>query len=195
MSTSQNWRVAVIGAGTISQRVHIPLFQKQPDTTVVAVCDVNEARALAVAEETNVARVYSDYEKMLAELEPNIVVVATPNVFHKPMATAALEAGAHVLCEKPVALGLHRRPGDVCHGCRAGSCADRRHALPFHRTDAGRQDARRARLLRSHLRRAHCLAAAQWYPRLGQLVHQQATWPAAARCSISASTRWIARST
>ena len=104
MSTSQNWRVAVIGAGTISQRVHIPLFQKQPDTTVVAVCDVNEARALAVAEETNVGRVYSDYEKMLAELEPNIVVVATPNVFHKPMATAALEAGAHVLCEKPVAL-------------------------------------------------------------------------------------------
>lgn len=58
----------------------------------------------AVAEETNVGRVYSDYEKMLAELEPNIVVVATPNVFHKPMATAALEAGADVLCEKPVAL-------------------------------------------------------------------------------------------
>ena len=104
MSSSQTWRVAVIGAGTISQRVHIPVFQKQPETTVVAVCDVNQARARAIAEETGVANVYGDYEKMLTEQQPNIVVVATPNVFHKPMATAALEAGAHVLCEKPVAL-------------------------------------------------------------------------------------------
>ena len=62
MSSSQAWRVAVIGAGTISQRVHIPLFQKQPNTTVVAVCDVNAARAQAVAAETGVAHVYSDYE-------------------------------------------------------------------------------------------------------------------------------------
>ena len=104
MSTSQAWRVAVIGAGTISQRVHIPVFQKQPNTTVVAVCDVNEARARAVADETGVATVYSSYEKMLTEVQPDITVVATPNIFHKPMATAALEAGSHVLCEKPVAL-------------------------------------------------------------------------------------------
>ncbi|MBU6348923.1 MAG: Gfo/Idh/MocA family oxidoreductase [Chloroflexi bacterium] len=104
MSSSQAWRVAVIGAGTISQRVHIPLFQKQPNTTVVAVCDVNAARAQAVAAETGVAHVYSDYETLLAEQQPDITVVAAPNVFHKPMATAALEAGAHVLCEKPVAL-------------------------------------------------------------------------------------------
>jgi len=104
MSTSQAWRVAVIGAGTISQRVHIPVFQKQPNTTVVAVCDVNEARARAIADETGVATVYSSYEKMLTEVQPDITVVATPNIFHKPMATAALEAGSHVLCEKPVAL-------------------------------------------------------------------------------------------
>jgi predicted dehydrogenase len=104
MSMFPEWRVAVIGAGTISQRVHIPVFQKQPNTTVVAVCDVNEARARAVAEETGVAAVYSDYEKMLQEIQPNITVVATPNVFHKPMAIAALEAGSHVLCEKPVTL-------------------------------------------------------------------------------------------
>lgn len=104
MSMFPEWRVAVVGAGTISQRVHIPVFQKQPNTTVVAVCDVNEARARAVAEETGVAAVYSDYEKMLQEIQPNITVVATPNVFHKPMAIAALEAGSHVLCEKPVAL-------------------------------------------------------------------------------------------
>ncbi|MBK8795692.1 MAG: Gfo/Idh/MocA family oxidoreductase [Anaerolineales bacterium] len=107
MSTSQAWRVAVIGAGTISQRVHIPVFQKQPNTTVVAVCDVNEARARAVADETGGATVYSSYEKMLTEVQPDITVVATPNIFHKPMATAALEAGSHVLCEKPVALTYH----------------------------------------------------------------------------------------
>jgi predicted dehydrogenase len=96
--------VAVIGAGSIAKWSHIPGFQRLPNCEVVAVCDVNEARARELAGSMNVGRTYGDYQKMLAEVKPDIAVVATPNAFHAPMAAAALEAGAHVLCEKPLAL-------------------------------------------------------------------------------------------
>jgi predicted dehydrogenase len=101
---SKSWRVAFIGAGAIIQRGHIPNFQRLPNITTVAVCDVNAERAQAVAQEKGIANVYTDYEKMLAKTKPDITVIATPNVFHKPMSLAALEAGSQVLCEKPLAL-------------------------------------------------------------------------------------------
>ena len=103
-TTPKTWRVAFMGAGAIVQRGHIPSFQRLPNVETVAICDVNLARAQAVADEAKIAHVYSDYEKLLTEVQPDIVVVATPNVFHTPMSLAALEAGAHVLCEKPLAL-------------------------------------------------------------------------------------------
>jgi predicted dehydrogenase len=100
----KTWRVAFIGAGTIVQKGHIPGFRRVAGVEPVALCDVNEARAQVVARETDIALVFTDYQEMLAEVHPDITVVATPNVFHKPMAMAALEAGSHVLCEKPLAL-------------------------------------------------------------------------------------------
>lgn len=103
MST-QNYRVAMIGAGTVVQWAHIPNFESIPHVSVEAICDVNEARAQSVADDKHVPRVFSDYEKMLVDVKPDITVIATPNVFHKPMALAALNAGSHVLCEKPLAL-------------------------------------------------------------------------------------------
>ncbi|MCC9078409.1 Gfo/Idh/MocA family oxidoreductase [Litorilinea aerophila] len=103
-TTNKTWRVAFIGAGSIVQRGHIPAFQRLPNVETVAVCDVNQERARQVAESTGIGQVFSDYQEMLAQVQPDITVVATPNVFHKPMALAALEAGSHVLCEKPLAL-------------------------------------------------------------------------------------------
>lgn len=102
--SAKTWRVAFIGAGAIVQRGHIPAFQRIANTEAVAVCDVNEERAQAVAVEAGIPQAYQSYDQMLAEVQPDIVVVATPNVFHKPMSIAALQAGAHVLCEKPLAL-------------------------------------------------------------------------------------------
>ena len=103
-TTPKTWRVAFLGAGAIVQRGHIPSFQRIANVETVAVCDVNLARAQTVAAEAKIAHAYSDYEQMLREVQPDIAVVATPNVFHTPMSVAALEAGAHVLCEKPLAL-------------------------------------------------------------------------------------------
>jgi predicted dehydrogenase len=100
----QHYRVAIIGAGKIVQVGHIPNFQSIPNVTVEALCDVNEERVKAIAAEKNVPHSFTDYKKMLAEVKPDITVIATPNIFHKPMAIDALNAGSHVLCEKPLAL-------------------------------------------------------------------------------------------
>ncbi len=94
----------MIGAGTIVQLGHIPRFKEIPNVELVAVVDVNETRARLVAEEAGIPHVFTDHKKMLAEIQPSLVVVATPNVFHKPMTIDALNAGSHVLCEKPLAL-------------------------------------------------------------------------------------------
>ena len=101
---STQYRVAVIGAGSIAKYSHVPGFQRLPNCEVVALCDVNETRARELAAEMKVAGVYSEAERMLAEVRPEIVVIATPNAFHGPMTIAALRSGAHVLCEKPLAL-------------------------------------------------------------------------------------------
>lgn len=103
-ASDRNWRVAFIGAGTVVQKGHIPGFRRIPGVEAVALCDINQARVELVARETDIPQTFTDYEKMLAEVQPDITVVATPNIFHKPMTIAALEAGSHVLCEKPLAL-------------------------------------------------------------------------------------------
>jgi predicted dehydrogenase len=104
MSTpAKVWRVAYIGAGAIVRYAHIPNFSALPNTQNVALCDVNEMRVATLAADAGIAATYTDYRTMLAEVKPDITVVATPNVFHKEQAIAALEAGSHVLCEKPLA--------------------------------------------------------------------------------------------
>ncbi len=100
----KNWRVAFVGAGKVVQWAHIPGFSRLEGVEPVALCDVNKARASAVADEMDIPQTFTDYEVMLAEVQPDITVVGTPNIFHKPMTIAALEAGSHVLCEKPLAL-------------------------------------------------------------------------------------------
>ena len=101
---NQQYRVAIIGAGKIVQVGHIPNFQSIPNVSVVALCDVNEERVKALAAEKNVPQTFTDYQTMLTTVKPDITVIATPNIFHKPMALAALQAGSNVLCEKPLAL-------------------------------------------------------------------------------------------
>jgi len=103
-ASSKQYRVATIGAGAIVQRGHIPNFQAVPGVEVVAICDTNLARAQEAAQATGVPNAYADYKEMLSKEKPDIVIVATPNVFHKPMTIDALRAGANVLCEKPLAL-------------------------------------------------------------------------------------------
>ncbi|MCL4506924.1 MAG: Gfo/Idh/MocA family oxidoreductase [Chloroflexi bacterium] len=102
MSTRQTLRAGVLGCGEIGRRGHIPGFQAA-GIEVVAVCDTNLPRAQTVAKEMHVSRAYADYKELLADPDIDVVSVGLPNVLHAPVTIAALEAGKHVLCEKPFA--------------------------------------------------------------------------------------------
>jgi predicted dehydrogenase len=100
--------VGIIGAGSISRFIHIPGFQLCPDVEVSALCDVSTSTAKQTASAFGVADVYSDYRDVLARLDIDAVVIATPNNLHPEIALAAFDKGKHVLCEKPVALSAER---------------------------------------------------------------------------------------
>lgn len=94
-------RVGIIGIGIGS--VHLSAYKKHPKAEVLALCDVREEQTKRLAEEYGVPYVFTDYKKMLEMEELDAVSVCTPNYLHMPMTVAALEAGKHVLCEKPPA--------------------------------------------------------------------------------------------
>ena len=93
--------VGVIGLGF--GRAHIPAFQSH-GCEVVAVCQRDQKAARAVADRYGVPHVFERWQDMLAQAKPEIVVIATPPVLHKAIALEAFAAGAHVLCEKPLAM-------------------------------------------------------------------------------------------
>jgi UDP-N-acetylglucosamine 3-dehydrogenase len=99
-------RVAVIGCGKVVQARHLPEYVARKDAVeLIAVCDPNRQRARQVAERFGVPKALGDYRQVLA-LRPDAVSVCSPNAFHAEQSVAAFKAGAHVLCEKPMALSL-----------------------------------------------------------------------------------------
>ncbi|CAA9552153.1 MAG: GH109 [uncultured Thermomicrobiales bacterium] len=97
-------RVGIIGVGWPGQR-HIEGYQKHPDARIVAISDVNAAAAEQVKTQYNVdgARIFNDYRELLSGDHVDAVSICTPNFLHVPMAIDALDAGKHVLLEKPLA--------------------------------------------------------------------------------------------
>ena len=98
------YKVAIISCGMITNNAHIPAYKHLPEVyTIAAVCDINEDAAKGTASRHGIGKYYTDAEKMLDEIKPDIVSVCVPNSMHKKYTMMALEKGAHVLCEKPVA--------------------------------------------------------------------------------------------
>ena len=96
--------VGVIGTGMIATSGHIPAWQfLDEDVEIVAVADILEDRAKLIADREGIPHAYGDWEKMLTERRCDVVSVCTPNAYHRDQAIAALQAGSHVLCEKPIA--------------------------------------------------------------------------------------------
>jgi predicted dehydrogenase len=95
-------RAAVVGLGAISLE-HIEKLQGLPSARIVGLCDLEGAVVDAVGERCGIDARFTDFERMLAEARPDVVHVLTPPQSHRPLAVAALEAGAHVLVEKPIA--------------------------------------------------------------------------------------------
>lgn len=94
-------RTAVIGLGRAAAEIHLPACRMLPEIEVVAGCDPDEARRMALARQFGLPAVYADPVEMLAREQPELVIVGVPPAHHSRMAQLALEHGAHVLCEKP----------------------------------------------------------------------------------------------
>jgi predicted dehydrogenase len=97
-------RAAVAGAGIGDE--YVRALALIPGVEVVAVCARTAGSANTLADRHGVVGRYTSFEAMLEREAPALVVVATPNRLHAPMTLAAVEAGAHVVCEKPLALTL-----------------------------------------------------------------------------------------
>lgn len=97
-------RVGIIGSGGIAQGAHLPGYKNVPEAELVACCDAREETARTAATKFEIPRVYTDYKKMLREEDLDLVSVCTPNAYHMAPTIAALQAGCHVLCEKPIAM-------------------------------------------------------------------------------------------
>ncbi len=99
-------KAAVVGVGSISS-YHIKGYLANPDVELYAFCDINADRLKMMGEKYGVTRLYTDEAEMLRELpEIDVVSVCTWNSAHAPCTIMALDAGKHVLCEKPMASTL-----------------------------------------------------------------------------------------
>jgi len=95
-------RVGLIGAGNIAN-VHLESYKKNPDVTVAAICDINEARLQETADLFGIEKRYTSVEEMLANETLDAADVCVWNCSHASCTIAALNAGLDVMCEKPMA--------------------------------------------------------------------------------------------
>ncbi len=98
-------KVGIIGCGGIANGKHMPSLAKISQVQMVAFCDITEEKAEDAAKKfgSEEAKVYSDYRELLKDKLIDVVHVCTPNKSHADISIAALEAGKHVMCEKPMA--------------------------------------------------------------------------------------------
>jgi predicted dehydrogenase len=100
--SSKELRVAVVGAGRWAERAHIPGWQRDPRVEVAALVDTDAEVLGRVAKEFGIERTATDYREILDDPSIHVIDVATGNEAHFQASWDALEAGKHVLCEKPV---------------------------------------------------------------------------------------------
>lgn len=96
--------VGVIGTSWWADLMYLPSLKDYPRARLAAICGRDGNRAAEVARKYGFPQVFTDYREMIRTANLDAVVVSTPDDLHYPMTMAALEAGLHVLCEKPLAL-------------------------------------------------------------------------------------------
>ena len=95
-------RAAVVGLGWPGMQ-HLKGYTADPRSEVIAICDLDEKHVRQVASEHNIPNTYTSHLEMLENQDIDAVSVCLPNFLHAPIAVDALNAGKHVLCEKPPA--------------------------------------------------------------------------------------------
>lgn len=112
-------RVALVGLGNAGLTLHLPALAGLPGTTIAGVCDLDAARRDRAAACFG-APAFADFDAMLASAEPDVVIVATPPETHADYCIRAMEAGAHVLCEKPFASSVQEADQVLAVAARTG---------------------------------------------------------------------------
>jgi predicted dehydrogenase len=97
-------RIAVVGTGAIAQVAHLPVLRNMRGVNVVALCDIDRAKARALADRFEVADVYTDLEDLFSGSALDAIIISTPSLLHQPYVLEALASGVDVLCERPLAL-------------------------------------------------------------------------------------------
>ena len=97
-------RIGIIGCG--AGRLHAREYVTLDDVDLVALAGLEEDRCRQVATKYGIPRIYRDYTELLAQPDIDGVTICVPNHLHAPMTIAALEAGKHVLVEKPMATSV-----------------------------------------------------------------------------------------
>src|SRR5580704_1656185 len=113
-------KVAIVGCGKIADG-HIEEIQKMPAAArVVAVADLELLMAEQIATRYGIPAFYDDLDRLLAKERPDVVHITTPPQSHLPLAIKAIDAGAHVYVEKPLALNYAEAKRLIDHARRAG---------------------------------------------------------------------------
>ncbi len=118
---------AIIGTGGITLQNHLPGLALCNDVKVTALCDANPATLETARQATGAEFTTSNWEEIVARDDIHAVIIATPNVFHPPIAIAAARAGKHILSEKPLALNA----ADAAEMAAKADKADVRHMTAF----------------------------------------------------------------
>ena len=115
-------RVGIIGCGGIANGKHMPSLHKLPNVKMVAFCDLILERAEKARQDygTPDAEVYTDYRDLIARDDIEVVHVLTPNCAHAELSIAALKAGKHVMCEKPMAASYEEAKAMVAAAKESG---------------------------------------------------------------------------
>jgi len=122
-----NW--ALIGASTIASQYMIDAIRAQPDAEVTAVLSSNALRGRDYAARHDIGQAYTDLDELLADASIEGVYISTTNEKHYPQAMAAIAAGKHVMCEKPLAMTLVEAADMVAAAEKAGLVFGTNHHL------------------------------------------------------------------
>ncbi|MGA3234889.1 MAG: Gfo/Idh/MocA family oxidoreductase [Bryobacteraceae bacterium] len=115
----RQFKAAVFGAGFVG-RVHIEGIRRLGNVEVAAVAASTDAKAALLGEQLSIPKTAGDYRRILEDPSIDAVHICTPNALHLPMALDALEAGKHVLCEKPLAVSSEEARHMVAKAREAG---------------------------------------------------------------------------
>lgn len=99
-------RIGVMGTGIIIRDYHLLTLQNHPKAEVVAAANLNPASLEQLAQDFGIPKTFTDFAEMAADPDIDAVVIGLPNYLHAPVTIQMLEAGKHVLCEKPMAMDV-----------------------------------------------------------------------------------------